>query len=564
MQKRPIKGKTTAASEWSCGARLLVRSLEAQGVKYVFGIPGAKIDRVFEELADSTIKLVVCRHEQNAAFIAGGIGRLTGRAGVALTTSGPGCTNLVTGMATANSEGDPIVAMSGAVALGDRLKQAHQSLDAVSLTRPVTKFAAEVVSPTAISESLCNAFRAAESGRPGAAFLSLPSDVMNAETSATVLAPAKTVALGSAPMKAIKETARMLEAAKRPVLLMGMLASHPENAAAVRALLARHPMAAVSTFQGTGVLSREELGCFGGRVGLFSNQPADLLLDAADVVVSVGFDPIEYDPALWNREHTHRVVHIDQVAADYDAAYRPAVELMGAIAATLKALTRELKPRRSTGHEALLQEIAREREALAATAAALPAAPVHPLRVVNEFQQILDGDVTLCLDMGSFHIWMARHLTSFRPRQLLVSNGQQTLGVALPWAIAANLVRPSDRIISVSGDGGFLFSAMEMETAVRLRCNIAHIVWIDGSYDMVRFQAVHKYGRAAGVDFGPVDLISYAQAFGAKGFMVETADQFSVVLRDALDMSGVVVIGVRVDYRDNHRLMESLHPGVFH
>jgi len=199
---------------------------------------------------------------------------------------------------------------------------------------------------------------------------------------------------------------------------------------------------------------------------------------------------------------------------------------------------------------------------LAERAAALNGVPIHPMRLAHELQALVSDDMTLCLDMGSFHIWLARHLYSFRPRQILMTNGQQTLGVGLPWAIAACLVRPSEKVLSISGDGGFLFSAMELETAVRLKCNLVHLVWIDGSYDMVRFQQVAKYGRASGVDFGPFDVIRFAEAFGAKGLKIETADQISSTIKMALEMPGPVIIGVPVDYHDNHRLMEILHPDV--
>jgi acetolactate synthase I/II/III large subunit len=188
--------------------------------------------------------------------------------------------------------------------------------------------------------------------------------------------------------------------------------------------------------------------------------------------------------------------------------------------------------------------------------------PIHPLRLVHELQKLLTDDMTLCLDMGSFHIWLARYLSSFRTRQLLMTNGQQTLGVALPWAIAACLVRPNEKVISVSGDGGFLFSAMELETAVRLKCNLVHIVWIDGSYDMVRFQEVAKYGRSSGVDFGPVDFVKYAEAFGAHGMHIQTPDEIVPTLKRAMSMQGPVIIGIPVDYRDNLKLMRDLHPNV--
>jgi acetolactate synthase-1/2/3 large subunit len=187
--------------------------------------------------------------------------------------------------------------------------------------------------------------------------------------------------------------------------------------------------------------------------------------------------------------------------------------------------------------------------------------PIHPMRLVRELQSLLSDDMTLCLDMGSFHIWLARYLYSFRARQILMTNGQQTLGVGLPWAIAACLVRPNEKVLSISGDGGFLFSAMELETAVRLKCNLVHLVWIDGAYDMVGFQEVAKYGRTSGVDFGPVDVVKFAEAFGAKGLNIETPDQITSQIKRALETTGPVIIGVPVDYRDNHKFMEMVHLG---
>ena len=208
----------------------------------------------------------------------------------------------------------------------------------------------------------------------------------------------------------------------------------------------------------------------------------------------------------------------------------------------------------------LLDEIAGDRRQFAERAAALNGVPIHPMRLVHELQSLLTDDITLCMDMGSFHIWLARYLYSFRARQILISNGQQTLGVALPWAIAASLVRPSEKVISISGDGGLLFSIMELETAVRLKCSLVHLVWIDGHYDMVKFQEVARYGRASGVDFGPVDIVGLAEAFGAKGLRIESPDQIAPTLKQALAIEGPVLIGVPVDYRDNHQLMVMVHP----
>ena len=544
------------------GAGLLVKSLEAQGVDYVFGIPGAKIDKVFDTLLDSKIKTVVCRHEQNAAFIAGGIGRMTGKAGVTLVTSGPGCSNLVTGLATANSEGDPVVAIGGAVPIANRLKQIHQSMDTESLFRPITKFSAEIDAPQAVSEVVANAFRAAESGRPGAAFISAPQDIMMGTADGDVLTPAAPEILGLADAEAIAAAAALINGAERPVLLLGLLASQPGAAKAVRCFLAKTNVAVVCTYQGAGVVPRELFDRFGGRVGLFHNQPADKLLDAADVVVAVGYNPVEYEPGLWNKGRKRYLIHIDAVPADVDNDYRPQLELTGDIAATLHALASQVERQTRSTDAQLLSEIARDRSQFAARAAALSSVPIHPMRLVHELQQVMSDDMTLCLDMGSFHIWLARYLYSFRARQILMSNGQQTLGVGLPWAIAACLVRPGEKVLSISGDGGFLFSAMELETAVRLKCHLVHLVWIDGTYDMVRFQEMAKYGRPSGVEFGPVDVIRFAEACGARGFMIEKPDQIVPTLKQALALQGPVVIGIPVDYRDNHKLMEIVHPTV--
>jgi len=547
------------------GADIVVKTLEARGVKYVFGIPGAKIDAVFNALMDSSIETVVCRHEQNAAFIAGGIGRLTGRAGIAIGTSGPGVSNLVTGMATATSEGDPMVALGGAVATSETLKQIHQTMDSVQLCKPVTKFSAAVGARESVGEVLANAFRIAESGRPGATFVSLPKDIMSAPAGCNVLVPPMHAGPGPADDAAIKEAARLIHEASTPVVLLGMLASKPANAEALRTFIEQNKLPAVGTFQAAGAVSAHLLESFGGRVGQLANQPADRLLEAADLVITVGYDPVEYDPQIWNKGRDRKIIHIDILSADLDNFYCPAVELMGDISQTLPMLSTLIGGRgNSSITTEILHSIAAERKIISRESARRTGAPVHPLRIVHELQNVLSEDVTLCLDMGSFHLWIARHLYSFRARQILISNGQQTLGVALPWAIAATLVRPNEKVLSISGDGGFLFSAMELETAVRLKSNLVHMIWIDGTYDMVGVQEQSKYGRKSGVELGPYDTVKYAEAFGATGLMIRTADEISTILKKAFETPGPVVVGVHVDYSDNHKLFEMIDESSVH
>ena len=547
------------------GAQLVVRALEAHGVTHVFGVPGAKIDAVFDALVDSKIRTVLCRHEQNAAFIAGGIGRMTGKAGVAIATSGPGVSNLVTGLATANSEGDPIVALGGAVATSETLKQVHQTMDAVSICKPVTKFSVTVGASDAIGEVMANAFRTAESGRPGAAYVNLPKDIMAAPCAHSVLPMPAFSGPGPADSAALAEAARLVNAAENPVVLLGLLASKPINAAAVQQFLERNNLPVVGTFQAAGAVGAHLFKNFGGRVGQLANQPADRLLESADLVITIGYDPVEYPPSDWNRTSPRKLIHIDVLRADLDNCYHPYIELTGDIAQTLEALTPQVnRTTRPALSSSILAAIVAERDQLILESATRGGTPIHPLRIIRELQPFLSTDLTLCLDMGSFHLWLARHLYSFRARQILITNGQQTLGVALPWGIAASIVRPADKILSISGDGGFLFSAMELETAVRLKANIVHMVWIDGTYNMVGAQETLKYGRQSGVDFGPVDLVKYAEAFGATCLMIRTHYEIEPTLRKAFELPGPVIVGVHVDYRDNVKLFEMVSADTFH
>ena len=548
------------STETKNGAQVVVESLERQGVQYVFGIPGAKIDKVFDTLADSSITTIVCRHEQNAAFIAGGIGRLTGKAGVAIATSGPGVSNLTTGLATANSEGDPMVALGGAVATSQSLKQIHQTLEAVSVLRPVTKFCAEASSAQSIGEVMANAFRAAESDRPGAAFVSLPKDVMEGDAKCEALDVRARPAFGAGSSESLDQAAKIITSGQRPIILLGLSASRPENTVAIRNFLRKSRIPVVGTFQAAGTVSSDLFRSFAGRVGQLDNSPGDELLAAADVIITIGYDPVEYDPSIWNHQRKAKIIHVDSVRADIDNFYSPVVEVLGDIAASLSALEGLISPAiLAPGVEQFFATLASKRAFRIEEANRYTENPIHPLRIVAELQKWLADDVTLCLDMGSFHLWIAHFLFSFKARQILISNGQQTLGVALPWGIASCLVRPREKTLSISGDGGFLFSAMELETAVRLKLNLVHMVWIDGSYDMVAVQERAKYNRTSGVEFGPVDVVKYAEAFGANGYMINSPDEIGPVLRKAFEVPGPVLIGIRVDYRDNHLLFDKTH-----
>lgn len=542
------------------GAELLARSLEAQGVTHAFGVPGAKIDALFDVLVDSPIELVVCRHEQNACFIGQAMGRITGRPGVAIATSGPGVTNLATGLLTASGDGDPLVGIGGAVARAQHLKRTHQSLDNVSVFKPFTKYSAEVQDPDDLSEAVANAFRAAATPRAGGAFLSVPQDVLGAPTAVPVIGPTGPTRQGAASADAVAEAARLIDAAAFPVLFIGLNGSRAEAAAAIRRLLQRFPLATICTYEGAGTVSRQLLDCFVGRVGLFLNQPGDRLLAAADLVLAIGFDPVEYDPRIWNKAGRRKLVHVDHAAADIDTYYDPAVELVGDIAATLDDLCGRLQRPKCIADLPAAAPLRQELFDQIGEGADRGTSPVHPLRLIHELRQMLGDDVTVACDIGSHYIWMARYFLSFEPHRLLFSNGQQTLGVALPWAIGACLARPGEKVVSISGDGGFLFSAVELETAVRLKTPFVHLVWRDGSYDMVRIQQMMKYGRESAVRFGSPDLVTFAESFGAKGLRIRSPEEIVPVLKQALEEPGPVLVDVPIDYRDNEALCRAMDP----
>lgn len=546
------------------GANAIVDSLINHDVKFVFGIPGAKIDRVFELLEHSknsrTPKFILTRHEQNAAFMAAGVGRITGKPGVVLTTSGPGASNLATGLVTATAEGDSVLAISGQVQRTDLLRLTHQSMKNAALFEPITKYSAEVQEPENISEVIANAYQEAEAAKQGASFVSVPQDVTDAEVKTSVIAPLEAPKLG--PASPIESTllSQRIKAAKLPVLLLGMRASDPETTNAIRRLIAETHLPVVETFQGAGIIPRELEDDFFGRVGLFRNQPGDQLLKKSDLVIAIGYDPIEYEPRNWNSDRSANIVVIDSMRAEIDKNYQPERELVGDISQTLDFLLPYMKgysmPEESKDYLDSLRKTLQKRDT--PPTVTKDQIKSHPLSIIQALQDRVTDDMTVTVDVGSFYIWMARHFRSYEPRHLLFSNGMQTLGVALPWAISAALVRPNTKIVSMSGDGGFMFSSQDLETAVRLGLNIVHIIWNDGNYDMVKFQEEMKYGDSAAVKFGPIDFVKYAESFGAKGYRVEKAADLNKVLDQAFKEQGPTIVDVPVDYSFNQTLGKTL------
>ncbi|HVE15247.1 MAG TPA: thiamine pyrophosphate-dependent enzyme, partial [Chthoniobacterales bacterium] len=364
----------------------------------------------------------------------------------------------------------------------------------------------------------------------------------------------------------IEKAAALINRSHKPVLLLGIQASDPRYADAVRRFLADTGLPYVATFQGPGAWAGADGGRnFLGRVGIFSNQPGDRLLQESDCVITVCYSPIEYDASLWNTGRAGSVVALDVTASDQDRNFLADAEIIGDPAASLDLLRPLLTPQSDPDYRQEAHEARAQLEAVVAGSAERSGFPVHPLRVIHELRQVVTDRTTLALDIGSMYIWMDRYFPADFPRQFLVSNGQQTLGVGLPWAIAANIARPGTPVISLSGDGGFLFSAAELETAKRIGSRFVHIIWDSGTYDMVSFQeAAHYGGRTAGVQLGRIDIVSLAAAFGCKGVQITHPDELAPALREGLASPVPFLINIPIDYSENLGLMQQIHQSVVH
>jgi len=547
------------------GADIVIDSLRKHGVNLVFGIPGAKIDRLFEGLdgqdSEDAPKLIVTRHEQNAAFMAQAYGRLTGKTGVAITTSGPGVGNLVTGIMTANAEGDPMLAIGGQVQRKDLHRATNQSTPSTEIMAPITQYSAEIQDPNNISEIMANAFEASQDARKGAAFVSLPQDVDDAEVTEKPLPIYETPKMGPADPNDLQKLVELIKNSKMPVILVGQRGADEKITTALRKLLSDYSFPVVETYQAAGVVSRDlEQQSYFGRIGLFRNQVGDQLLQQSDLVITVGYDPIEYEPQNWNKEGNLRIVNLDTLPAQIDNHFTPIMQLVGNIATSLTELDKLLN-----GYEypvAATEQLAKYKQELDQDKKIqIPASDdaSHPLAVVHAIQENVTDDMHVALDVGSHYIWMARHFRCYQPRHLLISNGMQTLGVGLPWAMVAAMLYPEHKSVAVCGDGGFLFSGAELATAVQYHLNVVTIVWNDGGYyDMVKFQEEMKYPQAAGVKFGNVDIVKYAESFGATGLRVNEPADLTKVISQAFNIDGPVVVDVPVDYSNNKELAANL------
>ncbi len=529
-------------------AQLLVRCLENEGVRFVFGVPGEEVLEIVDALSRSSIRFIVTRHEQGAAFMADAYGRLTGRAGVCLSTLGPGATNLTTGIADAQLDFAPLVAITGQTGLERLHKESHQFVDVVKIFEAVTQWNIRVHRPDTIPEVVRKAFRVAEQEKPGATHIEITTDVQAAEVPEDLrpLTPRR-VRRPSPDRTALQHAAEVIAGARFPVVLAGSSAVRRREAAtALRQFAHRFQIPVTHTFMAKGVVSdRDPLALMPiGLPGALDLCTSGLC--GADVVICVGYDQVEYHPERWNPHRDKRIVHIDYSPSEVDRFYRPEVEVVADIRESLELLASILRyqpsPQAREGLEALQQLVAQER-------AAIPedSYPPRPLHIVQAMRRALGEEDILVSDVGAHKLWIGRYYPAYLPGTVLISNGYSAMGFGIPAGIVAKLVYPERRVMVATGDGGFLMSCGELETAVRLGLPCVIVVWADGCYGMIRWKQQMEGKEPFGVGFGNPDFAALACSFGAAGFRLGPDGDLARLLEEALSQDRPAVVEVPLD-----------------
>lgn len=533
-------------------AELFVRCLENEGVRYIFGIPGEENLGLMNALLDSPILFVTTRHEQGAAFMADVYGRLTHKAGVCLATLGPGATNLVTGVADANMDRAPLVAIAGQASTLRLHKESHQVLNLVNLFAPITKYAVQVLEPDTVTEIVRKAFKLSQIEKPGACFIDFPENVAAQPAQGLPLK----VQVAAAPYPALSqvaEAAAVISGAKFPIIMAGngVIRGHGCEALVHFAETLHIPVA--TTFMAKGAIPASHPLSL-GTVGLQAHDYISCGFDRADVIICIGYDIVEYPPVLWHKTADRAIVHIDLRAAEVDAHYIVTSGVLGDYQATLPAIAARVSPRPPHRSTNLRELIRRELNGFRSDAGF----PLKPQRVVADLRHALDAEDIVVCDVGAHKLWMARLYDAERPNTCIISNGFASMGIAVPGAVAAALACPGKRIVAVTGDAGFLMNSQEIETAMRLKLAFVVLIWNDGCYGLIEWKQQLHYKRTGNVRFTNPDFVQYAHAFGADGYRIERAEDLLPTLRKALDKPTVTLIDCPVDYTENIRLTEEL------
>jgi acetolactate synthase I/II/III large subunit len=534
-------------------ARQVVECLQHEGVEYVFGLPGEENIHMIDALTDSSIRFITTRDERGAAFMADTYGAITGKAGVCLATLGPGAINLMLGIANAQLDSHPLVAIVAQAGLDRIYKESHQFVDLVSMFRPITKWGDMVTVRAAAPEMVRKAFKQAQTERPGATFVVLPEDVAELEAEGEPLTV--NVPVDPAPSEAqVIRAAHVLEQARDPVVLAGPGVARDGAAEALIRFSERLGLPVATTFLGKGVFPDDHPNAL-GTIGFMVKDYANFGFDRADAVVAVGYDLVEYSPSRWNPLRDKEIVHVHRTVAEVDAHYTLAVGLQASIGDSLDAIaaaTARREPRSQAGRARTLVRAELDR------GAGDDAFPLKPQRIVSDIRAAMGPEDIVLADTGAVKMWMARLYPTYRATTCIVSNGLATMAFALPGAFAAKLVDPGRRVLATMGDGAFLMSAAEIETAVREGVHITILVWVDGGYGLIRWKEELTLGRTAAVSFGNPDFVRFAESFGARGYAIGAAEELLPTLRRALDDRAVSVIACPVDYAENAKLVEAL------
>ncbi len=531
---------------------LFVHCLENEGVEYIFGIPGEENLDLMDALLDSSIRFITVRHEQGAAFMADVYGRLTGRAGVCLSTLGPGATNLITGVADANMDHSPVVAIAGQAGTNRLHKESHQVLDLQAVFKPVTKYSVRILTPNVISEVIRKAFKLAQTEKPGACFIEFPENLAAMPIEDVPL----TVQQPSAPepsQERITVAARTISEAKHPIILAGngVVRERAWEQLANFSDKLRIPVA--NTFMAKGVIPFKHPMAL-GTAGLQTYDYLNLGFDQADVIICVGYDLVEYHPHLWHPTKDRKIVHIDMSPTEVDAHYIVDVGVNGDIKLSLDRIADITEPH--NGHEFghLRRTLVTEMNEYSKD----DGFPIKPQKIIWDLRTGMGLDDIVICDVGAHKMWMARMFRCEHPNTCIISNGFASMGIAVPGAIAAKLACPEKRVVAVTGDAGFMMNSQEIETAMRLNIAIVILIWSDGSYGLIEWKQKNQFGRTSNVHFNNPDFVKYAESFGAKGYRINKADDLLPTIEAALVDDTVSIIDCPVDYRENMKLTAKL------
>ena len=534
-------------------AELFVRCLENEKVEAIFGIPGEENIALMDVLLESSIRFVTTRHEQGAAFMADVSGRLTGRAGVCLATLGPGATNLVTGVADANMDRAPLVAIAGQAATTRMHKESHQYLDLVNLFRPICKYSTQVLAPEIVPEVIRKAFKQAETEKPGACFIDLPENIADMKTEGKAPLTVQSPTAPAPPEEKVRQAAKLLSSARAPMVMAGNGVIRCGASKQLVKFAERLNLPVATTFMAKGVIPSSHSLCL-GAVGLQAHDYVACGFDRADVIVCVGYDMVEYHPYLWHQEKNKKIIHVDNLPAEVDEHYILAAGVIGDIGQSLDAIAAAAQPQEKFSaapiRKTITDQLSEHAEDLSF--------PMKPQKIIWDLRQVLRSDDIVLSDVGAHKMWIARMYQSEKPNTCIISNGFASMGIALPGAIAARLTRPKRTAVAVCGDAGFLMNSQEIETALRLKTPIVILVWTDSQYGLIAWHQMRHFGRTSHIKFTNPDLVKYAESFGAKGYRVEAADQLVPILKQAIADETVVVIDCPVDYSENMKLTEQL------